>query len=132
MDERSKMGEEKSVKRTLVDRLSAPGTKVALRLRSENTAEAFRARIQIGQVYLRFAGLRGMTELGITLDEHATDTKQADFQNGTGSVHLEGLVTLNGENMQCIADIDLNTLSGTGYLRQKPATVLASLSGNTF
>ena len=110
-------GEGKTVEGTLVDRLSVPGARLMLRLWPENTAEALRSRLQIGQVYLRFAGFRGVTELGITLDENATDTKQADFQNGTGRVHLEGRVTLNGDHLWCVADIDLQTMGGTGFLK---------------
>lgn len=40
----------------------------------------------------------------------------ADFEAGTGSVHLVGGLTLNYDKVQLVADIDLASLKGTGHL----------------
>jgi len=40
----------------------------------------------------------------------------ADFESGTGSVRLVGNLTLNYDKVQLVADIDLASLKGTGYL----------------
>jgi len=45
-----------------------------------------------------------------------TDLSAADFDNGIGTVHVEGNLTLNGDPVRCIAIIDLVTLRGTGRL----------------
>jgi hypothetical protein len=44
------------------------------------------------------------------------DLSQADFENQSGAVHLEGELTLDFVKVRCIADIDLKTLSGKGHL----------------
>jgi hypothetical protein len=85
-------------------------------LRPEKTIKAFKERIDLGYVHLRFIDTRGGTELGVRLDSGALDLSNADFKNQTGSVHLEGGLTLNYQKVRCIADIDLQTLTGTGYL----------------
>lgn len=40
----------------------------------------------------------------------------ADFEGGTGNVHLVGSLTLNYDKVELVADIDLASLKGTGYL----------------
>jgi hypothetical protein len=57
---------------------------------------------------------RGGTELSFPLDRDATDLSAANFDEGTGTVHVEGNVILNGDPIRCIADIDLGTLKGSG------------------
>jgi hypothetical protein len=71
---------------------------------------------EMGYVLVRFTQTRGGTELGFPLDRNATDLSGADFDNGTGAVHVEGHLTLNYDPVRCIADIDLTTLKGTGRL----------------
>jgi hypothetical protein len=44
------------------------------------------------------------------------DLGTADFGNQTGTVHLEGDLTLDYVKVRCIADIDLQTLNGKGRL----------------
>lgn len=100
----------------LVKRLSEGTHAVVASLRPEKTAQAFKERIDLGYVHLRFADTRGGTELGVRLDSGALDLNHADFENQMGSVHLEGGLTLNYQKVRCIADIDLQTLAGTGYL----------------
>ncbi|MFD4601306.1 hypothetical protein ACFWPQ_25150 [Streptomyces sp. NPDC058464] len=80
--------------------------------------EEFRTRLdEIGTVFIKFTETRGGTDLGIQLDRSASDTTGADFDQGSGSVHVEGTLILNDDPVRCIADIDLTTLKGTGRLK---------------
>lgn len=78
---------------------------------------------EMAYVLIKFTQTRGGTELGFPLDPDTTDLSGANFDDGTGSVHVEGQLTLNGDPVRCIADIDLATLKGTGRLdlREKVA-----------
>jgi len=100
----------------LVKRLSEGAHPVVASLRPEKTIRAFKERINLGYVHLRFTDTRGETELGFRLDSGAVDLDHADFENQTGFIHLEGRLTLNHQKVRCIADIDLQTLAGVGYL----------------
>lgn len=71
---------------------------------------------EMGYILVKFTQTRGGTELGFPLDRDASDVSGADFDNGTGTVHVEGNLTLNGDPVRCIADINLATLKGTGRL----------------
>jgi hypothetical protein len=71
---------------------------------------------ELGYILIKFTETRGGTELGFPLDRDATDLSAANFDEGTGTVHVEGNLTLNGDPVRCIADIDLATLNGTGRL----------------
>jgi hypothetical protein len=50
------------------------------------------------------------------VDKAATDVSEADFDQGTGVVHVEGTLTLNYVKVRCVADIDLALLKGAGHL----------------
>jgi hypothetical protein len=79
--------------------------------------EELKNRIEeIGWVFIKFTDTRGGTDLGIRLDREASDFSAADFENATGTVHVEGNLTLNYDPVRLIADIDLATLNGTGHL----------------
>jgi len=101
---------------TLVSRLSKGRHPVESSLRPEKTVQALKDRIDLGYVHIKFTETRGGTELGIRLDRDATDVSQADFESQTGTVHLEGDLTLDFVRVRCIADIDLQTFSGKGHL----------------
>ena len=89
------------------------------------TLEELRTRIDdIGTVFVKFTETRGGTDLGIKLDRSRTDTTAADFDAGTGAVHVEGTLILNDDPVRCVADIDLTTLSGTGRLVVIPESEL--------
>jgi len=75
-----------------------------------------REQIDRGFVLLKFPNTRGGTELGSRLDMEQTRLDGADFDSGTGSVRLVGNLTLNYDKVQLVADIDLASLQGTGYL----------------
>jgi hypothetical protein len=84
---------------------------------TDPTLEELRDRTgEMGYVLVRFTQTRGGTELGFPLDRAATHLAGADFDAGTGTVHVEGHLILNGDPVRCIADLDLATLEGTGRL----------------
>jgi hypothetical protein len=81
------------------------------------TLEELRNRLEsIGIVFIKFTQTRGGTDLGIRLDQAASDLSAADFEQGSGTVHIEGTLVLNDDPVRCIADIDLATLKGSGRL----------------
>jgi hypothetical protein len=81
------------------------------------TLDELRLRLEdIGTVFVKFTETKGGTDLGVPLDRAATDYSAADFDNATGTVHIEGTLFLNDDPVRCIADIDLATLAGTGRL----------------
>lgn len=100
----------------LVKRLSEGDHPVEASLRPERTVQALKERIDLGYVFVKFTDTKGGTELGVRLDQEATDLSKADFDNQTGTVHLVGGLTLDYVKVRCIADIDLKTLTGKGHL----------------
>lgn len=84
---------------------------------SQPSIEELRNRVgEMGYVLIKFTETRGGTELGFPLDRDATDLSGANFDEGSGTVHVEGNLILNDDPVRCIADIDLATLKGTGRL----------------
>jgi hypothetical protein len=81
---------------------------------------------EMGYVLIKFTETRGGTELGFPLDREATDLSAADFDQGTGSVHVEGHLILNDDPVRCLADIDLTTLKGTGRLAAEEMNTAAA------
>jgi hypothetical protein len=79
--------------------------------------EEFRHRVEdMGYVFIKFTDTRGGTDLSVHIDKNATDLSKAFFDQRTGIAHVEGTLTLNYVKIWCIADIDLETLNGTGHL----------------
>ncbi len=101
----------------LVTRLTTGRHPVEIGLRPEKSAKEFQAAIDRGYIHIKFTGTKGGTELGVRLDTEASDWSKANFSQATGSVHVEGTLTLNFVKVRCIADLELNTLTGTGYLK---------------
>jgi hypothetical protein len=84
---------------------------------ADPTVEELRDRTgEMGYVLVKFTQTRGGTELGFPLDRATTDLSEANFDDGTGTAHVEGNLILNDDPVRCIADIDLATLKGTGRL----------------
>ncbi|HLZ61774.1 MAG TPA: hypothetical protein VKR06_32940 [Ktedonosporobacter sp.] len=79
--------------------------------------EEFHTRVtDMGYVFIKFTGTRGGTDLGVRVDKSTTDVSKADFEQGHGTAHVEGTLTLNYVKVRCVADIDLASLNGTGHL----------------
>lgn len=101
---------------TLVEQLCEGRHPVIASLRPAQTAQAFKECIDRGYVHIKFTETKGGTEFGVRLDKQACDEHQASFSNGTGTVHLEGNLTLDYVKVRCTADIDLTTFAGQGRL----------------
>jgi hypothetical protein len=109
----------------LTQRLSA-GDQPVIMGGSEPTVEELRKRIEeMEYVLIKFTETRGGTELGMRLDRAACDVSAADFEGGTGIVHIEGTLILNDDPVRCIADVDLATLAGSGHLVAVEASEIA-------
>jgi uncharacterized protein YbdZ (MbtH family) len=89
---------------------------VEVGLRPERTVKLFKEAIDRNYVHIKFTDTKGGTELGFRLDQSASNFGGADFENGKGTVHVEGNLTLDYVKVKCVADIDLGTLQGTGHL----------------
>ncbi|MEB3281623.1 MAG: hypothetical protein VKK42_22150 [Lyngbya sp.] len=109
----------------LVQRLSEGKHPVEVGLRPEKTVTAFKESIDRGYVYIKFTQTRGGTELGVRLDENACNFQTANFEQATGTAHIEGDLTLNYVKVRCIADINLPTLTGEGNLEPVTEVTLA-------
>jgi uncharacterized protein YbdZ (MbtH family) len=105
-----------AAEKTLVDRLSDGDHAVEVGLRPEKSVRLFKEAIDRDFVHIKFTGTRGGTELGMRLDRQASNLSQADFTQETGTAHVEGILVVDYVRVRCIADIDLKTLNGRGYL----------------
>ncbi|MNC25500.1 hypothetical protein D3C76_198800 [compost metagenome] len=70
----------------------------------------------IGYVFIKFTETKGGTDLNLRVDPAATRLDEADFTAGTGRIHIEGTLALNFIPVRCVADIDVASLSGLGWL----------------
>ena len=98
----------------LVQRLAQGRHPIVVGLRPDPSVKALQESIDRGYVHIRFTATKGGTELGVRLDTAACDFSRADFVAQSGTVHLEGGLTLDYVKVRCIADIDLTTLEGQG------------------
>jgi hypothetical protein len=80
------------------------------------SVEQLKQSIDREYVHIKFTATRGGTDLGVRLDKEASSLEGADFEKATGTVHLEGTLTLDYVPVRCVADLDLETLNGTGHL----------------
>jgi uncharacterized protein YbdZ (MbtH family) len=105
-----------AAERPLVDRLCEGIHSVQVSVRPEKSIALFKEAIDRKFVHIRFANTRGGTEVGIQLDTSVCDCSKADFDHGSGAVHLEGSLTLDFVRVRCVADVLLPMLEGTGHL----------------
>ncbi len=103
-------------RKNLVDRLCENDHAVEAGLRPEKSPHLFKEAIDRNYIHIKFIETEGNTELEIGLDRAACDFSKADFENGTGIVHIEGGLTLDYSKVRCIAEIDITTLAGRGHL----------------
>jgi hypothetical protein len=101
----------------LVERLSSGNHPVAIGGANPSPEELRHGLEETRYVLIKFTGTKGGTELGTQVDSSATDPWPADFQQGSGFVHIEGTLILNDDPVRVITDIDLTTLRGTGRLK---------------
>ncbi len=84
--------------------------------RTNNLEEAKERLLVTKFVFIMFPETKGGTELGINVDTNLTDVKEADFTKGIGNISVVGTCELNYQKVRCIAEIDLSTKKGLGYL----------------
>jgi hypothetical protein len=100
----------------LVKRLTEGKHEVVIGHRDESYQE-IKERIEDGYIHIKFTQTRGGTELGINVDLNSTNVKDLDFTKGQGLLHIEGSTNLNYNAVRLIADIDLASRKGEGYLQ---------------
>ncbi|WP_041919517.1 MbtH domain protein [Gloeocapsa sp. PCC 7428] len=103
----------------LVQRLSQGEHPIEASLRPEKNVAIFKECIDRGYVHIKFTKTQGGTELGVQLDRSASDFSTANFEQQTGIAHIVGDLTLNYVPVRCVADIELETLTGKGHLEVK-------------
>jgi len=111
--------------RSLVDRLCEGDHAVEVSVRPKKTVQRFKEAIDRDYVHIKFTETKGGTELGIRLDRNASNFSTADFQSEIGIVHVEGNLMLDYVRVQCVADIDLSSLTGRGHLVKLKEVVTA-------
>ncbi|WP_375333156.1 MULTISPECIES: hypothetical protein [unclassified Candidatus Tisiphia] len=84
--------------------------------RTDSMEELKERLIEMKFVFVTFTETSGGTELGIDVDLDLTDIENADFDKGAGIIRVIGTCKLNYQKVRCIAEVDLSTKKGTGYL----------------
>jgi hypothetical protein len=69
-------------------------------------------------VHVKSTATRGGTELGFPIDRERTDLSGANFVSETGRLMIVGVLSLDFVDVRCVADIELPSLSGSGYLEK--------------
>jgi hypothetical protein len=100
----------------LIRRLSEGSHAVEISCRPERAVRAFKQQIDRGYVLVKFTDTRGGTELGVPLDKTRTDLTTASFEAETGKVRVCGEVMLDYVPVRVVADIELPSMRGQGYL----------------
>ncbi len=82
-----------------------------------DTLEELKERLlEMKFVFVTFTQTKGKTELGIDVDLDLTETKNADLDKGAGNIKVVGTCELDYQKVRCVADVDLSTKKGSGYL----------------
>ena len=82
-----------------------------------NPEKSIKALIEcINRNYVHILFTETGTELGIQIDKRDSIINDNYFKKQKGQIHLVGFLTLNYVKVRCIADINLETLSGQGWL----------------
>jgi uncharacterized protein YbdZ (MbtH family) len=85
------------------------------------SVEQFIERIKAGYVNIRFTDTRGGTEIGVRLDTASSNPAVPDIGPHKGTVHIAGNLTLNYRPVRLVADVALDTLTGSGRLQAQPS-----------
>lgn len=100
----------------LVQKLAVGDHRVIFRPIGDNAVEELKQAIERDYVHIKFTETRGGTELGFRPDPDRSQTDSADFEQGKGAVHMEGDLTLDYVKVRLVADLQLETMEGTGHL----------------
>jgi uncharacterized protein YbdZ (MbtH family) len=106
---------------SLVDRLCKGDHPIEITLRPNVSAKAFKEAIDSGYVRVKFTSTKGGTELGIRVNNEACNFQDANFEPASGRAKVVGELTLDYTKVRCIANVDLQSLTGQGRL-EKVAT----------
>jgi hypothetical protein len=115
----------------LVKKLATGRHPIVLSLAKAKSLDELKDRIQNGYLHVRFTDTRGETELGVSLDPNRCCFEGANLDAGTGSITLVGSLQLDYVDVECVAEIDLSSFSGTGHLQllsKNPASGLDNSS----
>ena len=99
----------------LVKKLSEGEHPVEITVRPQRNLQSVKECLQRNFIHVKFTGTQGGTELGIRLDQNASELN-ADFDQGKGKIKLVGNLTLDYQKVQVVALIDLASLKGEGHL----------------
>jgi hypothetical protein len=101
----------------LVEKLSSGDHPVEISIRPKRTAKDLQNCIEKGYVHLKFTDTQGGTDLYVPLQPGASELGDANFDAGTGRIKIVGKLTLDYVPVLCVADIELETMAGTGHLQ---------------
>ena len=93
------------------------GTHPVIVYPAQVSMEQFKSFLEDQFIHINFLDTKGETCLGVNLDPNSTGKWNADFDEGKRIFHLEGDLVLDYVKVRCIADIDLASMKGEGYLR---------------
>lgn len=96
----------------LVTRLSRADHPIRALVRPEGQPEALREAIARGYVLIEVTDTAGGTQLGLRLQSGETQETRGD------RVRLTGHLTLDGVPIRCIAELELQTLTGRGHFER--------------
>lgn len=100
----------------LVKRLSESEQPVIVGGPSPSAEQFINQLTNIGYAFIKFTETSGGTDLGLRIDPVNTKVQEANIEEGTGNVHVEGTLTLNFIPVRCVAEINLETMAGTARL----------------
>ena len=100
----------------LLIRLSSGKHPVEIDRIEKTDGKDIQKRIKQGYIHIRFPATKGGTVLGIALEDKECRLDNANFEGNSGSVYLEGNLTLDYVKARCIAEIDIKTKKGVGHL----------------
>ena len=106
---------------SLVDRLAIGNHPAVVCLRPEPSLRLFKDTLDSGYLRVKFTDTNPGTELGMQLNKDACNFEEANFEKGTGSIHVVGDSSLDFTRVRCVADINLDSLAGHGHLEKAEA-----------
>ncbi len=83
-------------------------------VRPKKTSTALKECIDRNYVHVMFR--KTGTEVGVKLDRKACKFDGVNFEQGIGKVLIVGGLTLNYDRVRCVAEIDLSSCEGEGFL----------------
>jgi uncharacterized protein YbdZ (MbtH family) len=102
---------------SLVERLSTGDHDVIAVTRPAYSKNQLIEAIERGFVQIEFMNTQGGTVLGFPIDVDESDISATlNTEDESGDIKLTGILTLNFQKVRCIANINLQSLKGSGRL----------------